>query len=121
MVGMARIVWSHLVIALLGLITALVGAGSHRALGWVGLALCLAMMVAATLFSRAWRGFLGLGVLGAAWTVMTLVLAMEGPGASLLIAPDVRGLAWVYGGAATFVIAAVLPRRVLVGSESQGG
>ncbi len=118
--AMARLVWSHLVIALMGVVTALVGAGSHRAWGWIGLALCLAMMTSATVFARAWRGFLGLAVMGTAWTAMTVTLAMEGPGGSLLIAQDAHGLTWVYGGAATFAVAALLPRRALTGGAKAG-
>lgn len=109
---MARVVWSVLVVAALGAITALVGAGAHRALGWTGLGLCLAMMVAATVFARAWRGFVGLTAMAVPWTVLTIMFAMPGPGGSLLIVQDAHGLAWVYGGAAAFAVAALAPRRL---------
>ncbi|WP_062461551.1 hypothetical protein [Demequina soli] len=114
---MARIVWSHLVIALIGAIVALVGAGSHRAYGWVGLTASLLLVASASVFARAWSGFSGLGVMGAAWVVMTMVLAQTGPGGSVLIAGDRLGLTWVYGGAAVIAIVAVVPRRLLVGAK----
>lgn len=113
MTGMARIVWSLLVIALLGAIVALVGAGSHRAYAWLGLIACLAMVATASVFSRAWRGLTGLAVMGAAWATVTVVLASEGPGGSFLIVQDAHGLAWVIGGVAIIAAAALVPRRVL--------
>ncbi|WP_062288112.1 hypothetical protein [Demequina phytophila] len=110
---MARIVWSLLVIALIGVIVALVGAGSHRAFGWISVAACLLLVGTASVFSRAWRGFLGLTVFATAWLVLTVVLAQEGPGGSLLIPNDARSLAWVYGGAVVIGVAALVPRRFI--------
>ncbi len=120
MVRMVRAASSLAVIAAMGVVTAMVGAGAHRALGGWGVTLCLALMAASSVFARAWRGFLGLAIMGAAWVAVTLVLAAPGPGGSLLIAQDGLGLTWVYGGAAMFVIAAVLPGRLLVGDDERG-
>ncbi len=113
MAGMARIVWSSLVIALIGAIVALVGAGSHRAYGWAGVTVCLVLVGTASVFSRAWLGFTGLAIFGTAWAVLTVVLAQEGPGGSLLIPADAVSLTWVYGGAFVIGAAALIPRRVL--------
>ncbi|WP_062519773.1 hypothetical protein [Demequina silvatica] len=110
---MARIVWSLLVITLIGAIVALVGAGSHRAFGWASVAACLLLVGTASVFSRAWRGFLGLTVFATAWMALTVVLAQEGPGGSLLIPNDARSLAWVYGGAVVIGVVALVPRRFI--------
>ncbi|WP_062301986.1 hypothetical protein [Demequina subtropica] len=115
---MARIVSSCLAIALVGALVALVGAGSHRAYGWFGVVACLLLVAAASTFSRAWRGFLGLGFFAFTWVVLTTLLSTAGPGGSSpLIVADAHGLTWVYGGAAVIVAVGLLPRRVLVGAE----
>ncbi|WP_062516655.1 hypothetical protein [Demequina gelatinilytica] len=115
---MARIVSSCLAIALMGALVALVGAGSHRAYGWFGAAACLLLVAAASMFSRAWRGFLGLGVFAFPWVALTTLLSTAGPGGSApLIVADAHGLTWVYGGAAVIVVVGLLPRRLLVGVE----
>lgn len=108
---MARVLGSLCVIALMGAVVALVGAGSHRALSGVGLVLCLLLVGVGTVFVRAWRDRMGLAVFGVAWAVMTVVLAGEGPGGSLLIVRDVFGYGWLGGGVAMLVAVAVVPRR----------
>lgn len=118
---MARSIGSYAVIAVLGVIAALVGGGAHRSYGWIGLVLCLALMVMASVFARAYRGFAGLGLFAGAWMLMTVPLASEGPGGSALIAVDALGLGWVIGGAVVVVIAAFLPRSLIVGREGAVG
>ncbi|WP_062379879.1 hypothetical protein [Demequina pelophila] len=110
-----RAALSYVVLAGLGAIAALVGAGSHRAYPIAGLVLCLAMIALASVFARAWRGFAGIAVLGAAWAIVTIPLAMEGPGGSFLVVEDALGLTWVFGGAALIAAAAVVPGRLLTG------
>ncbi|MDN4482941.1 hypothetical protein [Demequina lignilytica] len=114
---MARIIGSYVVIALLGAIVALVGGGAHRSYGWVGLTLCVLLMGVASVFARTWRGFAGLGVLAGAWMLVTVPLAGEGPGGSALIAVDALGLGWVIGGSVAVVVAAFLPRSLLLGRD----
>lgn len=115
MVRMARHILTYAVIAGLGALTAVIGAGAHRSYGWVGLALCLLLVATASVFSRAWRGLAGLIAMAVPWTALTLILALEGPAGSVLIAQDALGLTWTYGGAAIIAVVAALPGRILVG------
>ena len=119
--SMARTIGSYAVIAALGAIVALVGGGAHRSYGWIGLSLCLLLVAMAAVFARAWHGFVGLAVLAAVWFTVTGVLAGEGPGGSALIATDALGLAWVIGGALVMALAALAPRRWLVGRPEAVG
>ncbi len=88
----------------------LFGVASRMVLGVI---VCLVLVGTASVFSRAWLGFTGLAIFGTAWAVLTVVLAQEGPGGSLLIPADAVSLTWVYGGAFVIGAAALIPRRVL--------
>ncbi len=114
---MARVIGSYAVIALLGALTALVGAGAPRAVPWFGGAAGLIVVGAAAVFARSWRGFGGLGVIAAVWAAITIPLATVGPGGSVLIAGDALGMAWEFGGAGVLVAVSMVPRALLVGRE----
>ena len=119
---MTRTIGSYAVIAALGAIVALVGGGAHRSYAWIGLSLCLLLVAVASVFARAWHGYVGLAVLASVWFTMTGVLAGEGPGGSALIPTDALGLAWVIGAAIVMGLTAMVPRRWLVGpGEAIGG
>lgn len=113
---MIRSVPAYLVLALMGVVVAGVGAASHRAYGWIGVALCLLMVATASVFARAWKGLGGLAAFGALWAAATMVLAMVGPGGSILIEQDAVGLTWVYGGAGIIALTAIPPRRLFEGT-----
>ena len=85
----------YVVLAIGGVITASVGAVAHRGYPPYGVIASIVMLGFAALFARAWLGFVGIGILGGAWAVMTFVWALEGPGGSVLIAQDALGIGWL--------------------------
>lgn len=112
---MIRTAAAYFVLTLAGLITALVGAVAHRSVPPVGAILCVALMVAATIFARSWKDWMGIGVFAGCWAVMTGVLAQEGPGGSVLIATDALGYTWLIGGALAIIAVCMVPRGILFG------
>jgi len=112
---MIRSALAYVVLALAGLVTALVGATAHRALPPIGAVLCIVLMIAATVFARSWKDWLGVSIFAGFWAVMTYVLALEGPGGSVLIATDGLGYSWLIGGAAAIVVVCMVPRTLLFG------
>lgn len=100
-----------------GIIVASVGAVAHRGNAPLGVILCVAMVALGATFARTWLSWLGLGLFAGAWTAMTFVWAMEGPGGSVLIVQDALGVGWLVGGALAIVVASVLPSKVLVGAH----
>lgn len=106
-------------LTLVGVGVATVGVGAHRAYGYVGLALALILLATAGVFARAWARWLGFAVFATAWTAMTTVYAQRGPGDSILIANDVHGYAWIFGGAIVMVVVAMIPVTLLEGRDVQ--
>ncbi|WP_061963894.1 hypothetical protein [Demequina aurantiaca] len=112
---MIRSALGYLVLAIVGLIAALVGASAYRAIAPFGLVLCILLMLVATVFARTWKEWSGIAVFAGAWAVLTYVLSLEGPGGSLLIATDGYGYGWLFGGSLAIVVVCLIPRRVLFG------
>jgi hypothetical protein len=106
---------AYLVVALQGVVVAGVGAIGHRSIPPWGVVLCVVMVIAAAVFSRTWRGFAGLAVFAAAWSLVSFVLSREGPGGSVLIADGTLGYAWLISSAVAIFIAAVIPASLLQG------
>lgn len=115
--GMLTWVVKSVALALLGVGVATVGVGGHRAYGFIGVALGLVLVATASLFARAWARWLGFAVFAAAWAAMTTVYSQRGPGGSVLIASDVNGYLWLYGGAVVIVIMALVPRTLIEGRD----
>lgn len=114
---MVRTVARFVALALAGVIVATVGVGAHRAINYVGLALALLLVIVAGIFSRAWGGWAGYAIYAAAWATMTMIYAQPGPARSVLIADDVFGRVWLFGGTAIIVLLAFVPRRWLEGRD----
>ncbi|WP_430867518.1 hypothetical protein [Demequina aurantiaca] len=112
---MIRSVLAYVVLGVVGLVVALVGATAYRSIPPFGVALCIVLMLSATVFARAWKDWSGIGVFAGVWAVATYVLSMEGPGGSLLIATDSLGYAWLIGGTTAVIVVCLIPRHVLFG------
>ena len=117
---MVKSLLSYALVAMIGLVVAVVGVGAHRASPYIGIILALVMVGAAAIFARAWKSWAGLGLFAGSWLVLTTVFAGEGPGGSALIADDRLGLMWAIGGGVLIVLAAAVPRRLLVGPYVEG-
>lgn len=116
---MVKSTLSYLLVAVTGVIVAIVGVGAHRAIPFLGVALALIMVAAGAAFARAWKSWSGLALYSGAWLVPTTVFAGEGPGGSALIAGDALGVAWAVGGALAIIVVALVPPRVWTGMHVQ--
>lgn len=112
---MIRTALAYVVLALAGLVTAVVGAAAHRSVPPLGAALCILLMIAATLFARSWKEWWGISVFAGLWVLATGVLALEGPGGSVLLATDALGYTWLIGGSVAIVAVCMVPRSILFG------
>lgn len=115
---MIRSALGYLVLAIVGLVAAVVGATAYRTIPPFGVILCIVLMLVATIFARTWKEWSGIGVFAGVWAVMTYVLSLEGPGGSLLIATDVLGYAWLLGASLAVVAVCMVPRSVLFGRDN---
>jgi len=106
-----------LVLGVLGALVAAIGAGSHRSTGYLGVALALTLVACAGLFAKAWQSWEGFIAFASLWVGATVFFAGTGPGQSTLVADDLKGHLWVYGGAVVLSVIAALPRFVLVGRD----
>jgi len=104
--------------AALGAIVAAVGAVAYRSYPPIGVVLCVFLVLMAAVFVRTWGGWLGVIAFVVPFLALTYVFTREGPGGSLLIAPDGLGYGWLYGSAGAIVIASMLPVRLLGGGRS---
>ncbi|KSW29598.1 hypothetical protein [Cellulomonas sp. B6] len=95
-----------------GLGAGTIGTVMHRAIRPWGLVLCVALVLAAALVTRAWAGWAGwfatvVGTLAAAQ-----VLSGRGPGGDVLVpAGDAWGWAWAVGAVVALGLVALVPRR----------
>jgi hypothetical protein len=111
-----RLVGRALACALIGAIVGLVGTVAHRApvvevpALHLGLVLSLLAVLAASVLSRAWGGYVGLVGFGVGWVAVVQVLAIEGPGGDVLVPSQAVGYVWIYGGMLVVAAAAFLPR-----------
>jgi len=99
--------------AILGAIVAIVGAIAHRSYPPFGIILSVLLVLMAVIFVRTWGGWAAVIAFAIPFAALSFVFARPGPGGSLLIAGDSLGYAWLYAGAAAFVIACVVPPRLL--------
>ena len=106
-----------LALGVLGVLVAAIGAGAHRSTGYLGVTLALALVACASLFAKAWQSWAGFTTFASLWVAVTVFFASKGPGQSTLVADDLKGYLWVYGGAFVLFLVAALPRFVLVGSD----
>jgi hypothetical protein len=104
-------------LGVLGALVATIGAGAHRASGFLGVSLALALVATAGLFAKAWESWTGFVVYAALWGAATVVFAGEGPANSVLVQDDLRGRLWIFGGTVMISLVAAVPRFVLVGSR----
>lgn len=110
----------YLILALGGAIVATVGSVAYRSIPPFGVILACVMVLFTAVFARTWLSWTGLGLFAAVWMSLTFVWTLEGPGGSVLIAADTLGYAWLAGGVAAIIVAAVLPRKMLVGDHVEG-
>lgn len=115
---MIRSALAYVVLAVVGFITALVGATAYRAIPPFGVILCIFLMLVATTFARSWKDWNGIGVFAGVWAVMTFLLSLEGPGGSHLITTDTLALVWTFGGALAVVLVCLIPAGLLYGREN---
>lgn len=106
---MTRRLLAVLLALALGTIDALVGAAAYRDVPWVGVALCIALVLVSMLFVRSWAGWSGVIAFAVPWAALTFVFTRQGPGGSLLIPADTLAYAWIYGGTAAIVLVSLLP------------
>ncbi len=104
-------------LALLGAIAATVGVGAHRSLGYAGAIIGIAMVLLAGVFAKAWRGWSGYIAYAVVWGAMAMIYLSTGPGGSILVADDLRGRLWLYGGVLAVAIVGAVPRSVIVGRD----
>ena len=102
-------------LALLGFTVATVGAGAHRSLGYAGVAIALLVVALVGVFAKVWQAWPGFIAYAVGWGVMTMIYASTGPGGSILIAADLHGYLWLYGGSGVVAMVAAIPRSVWVG------
>ncbi|WP_291378602.1 hypothetical protein [Demequina sp.] len=104
-------------LALLGVVAATVGVGSHRSMGYGGVIIGILMVALVGVFAKAWQAWSGFLAYAIAWGVMAWVYSSTGPGDSTLVADDVRGALWLRGGTVAIAIVAAVPRSVYVGRD----
>lgn len=104
-------------LALLGFIVATVGVGAHRSLGYGGAIMSVVIVVLVGVFAKAWQAWAGFIAYAIVWGIMATVYASKGPGGSILVADDLRGRLWLFGGTAAIAIVAAVPRSVIVGRD----
>jgi hypothetical protein len=104
-------------LGVLGALVAVIGAGSHRSAGYLGIVLALALVASAGIFAKAWESWAGFIAYASLWAAGTVYFGSKGPGNSVLVADDLKGLLWIYGGTTVMAIVAGIPRFVLVGRD----
>lgn len=104
----------------LGVIVAIVGAAAYRDVPWIGVSLCIALVLFSMLFVRSWSSWSGVIAFAVPWAVLTFLFTRQGPGGSLLIPQDSLGYAWIYGGTIAIVLVCVLPPSLIGRSRVPG-
>ncbi len=108
---------SALALGLLGALVAAIGAGAHRAAGYLGVVLVLVLIASSAIFAKAWQSWNGLVAFAALWVAVTVYFKSTGPANSQLVANDLKDHLWVYGGAVVLLVVALIPRSTLVGRD----
>jgi hypothetical protein len=104
-------------LALLGVVVATVGVGAHRSLGYGGAVIGIVLVALVGVFAKAWQAWSGFIAYAIAWGLMAMVYASTGPGGSILVADDVRGRLWLFGGTTAVAMVAAVPRSLFVGRD----
>ena len=102
---------------ILGALVATVGAGAHRAAGYLGIGLVLALVASAAIFAKTWASWAGFIAFASVWAAATMFYGGKGPGDSVLVSADLKGQLLIYGGAVLIAVTAAVPRFVLVGRD----
>ena len=110
----------YVILAVAGLLVATVGSVAYRSIPPFGVALCVAMVLMGAVFARTWLSWSGLGIYALLCVGAVFLWTLEGPGGSVLIAADGLGYGWLAGAAGAIVVAALLPRKLLVGDHVEG-
>ena len=101
----------------LGAIVGVLGTVMHRSVRPWGLVVCLVLVLAAAVTSRAWGGLVALIGYSVGWCAIVALLSLTGPGGDVLIpagggrASELLGQAWVLGGWLPIAVTAFLPGR----------
>ncbi|NLF06007.1 MAG: hypothetical protein GX593_13540 [Actinomycetales bacterium] len=97
---------------LLGIAVGAVGTVMHRSTPPWGLALGLAVVLAAGVFARAWEGWSGSLAFAAGWVGTVLALWQVGPGGDILVpALGGWGNVWILGGVVALGLPLMAPSR----------
>lgn len=110
---MTRRLLAVLLALALGVITAVVGAAAYRDWPWIGVSLCIALVLFSMLFVRAWVSWSGVIAFAVPWAALTFLFTRQGPGGSLLIPSDTLGYAWIYGATAAIVLVCLVPPSLI--------
>jgi hypothetical protein len=82
------------------------GSFVHRWASPLGVVLTIGAAAGVFLFARRWsRSRVGIGAVSAAWLLPVLLLAQRRPEGDLVIAGDVVGMVFLFGGAACAAVA----------------
>ena len=101
-----------LAVVALGVLVAVAGTVLHRAAPPWGMALCLALVLSATVVVRAWAGLLPVVGYAVGWLVVVQVLSLSGPGGDVLVpGSDALGYVWGIGGMVAIGVGCFLPGR----------
>ncbi len=109
----------YIALVVIGGVVATVGTTAHRAYPWWGIAGAILMVLAAAVYARSWKRFSGLLFFALGWFAAALGWSITGPGGSVLVEADALGMTWLYGGAGAIVVAALIPRPLLEGTDVQ--
>jgi len=111
----AGTVGKALVALVLGVAVGTAGTLMHRSVQPWGVAVCLTLVAAAGLVTRAWDGWPTFGAYGVGVLGSTQILAREGPGGDVLMPADQAiGWVWILGAVAVLLVVAGLPRRLFL-------
>ena len=108
----AATLWRAAAALVLGLLAGMLGTVMHRALPPWGLVLCLLLVLAVVLTSRAWVGWFGYVASAGGVFLAAQVLSGRGPGGDVLVpGTDLWGWAWALGAVLVVGAVALVPRR----------
>jgi hypothetical protein len=109
---LGRTIVRTLLAVLLGLVMGALGTVVHR-FGddswYLGLALALALTLAAGVLARAWAGYGTLLGFGVGWVAIVQALSLTGSGGDVVVPAGVLGMVWTYAGVAILAVVAFLP------------
>lgn len=111
----ARLLLSAAGSLLLGAVVGVVGTVTHRSTPPWGIALGLALVLAAGVTARAWGGLVALIAFAAGWCAVATGMSLEGPGGDVLVPGGTStaylGQIWLLGAWLPIAVTAFLPAR----------